>query len=168
MRGSNPRRIHQSALFVGFVALSTSIINPPQPLRKCGNTRHLVKGSEEQLTQGSSILPSRTSEVCKSAWLVSAATGNSYKFTVGRDTPEPIRSGRLCKTPLRRDGQRTENPLALAVGSVKGWFGGTPLHEPAYRGIAKRSKAWDFDSHIRRFKSCYPCQPPVGVLRARS
>lgn len=65
-------------------------------------------------------------------------------------------------------GRRNENPPALAVGSVKGWFGGTPLHEPAYRGIAKRSKAWDFDSHIRRFKSCYPCQPPVGVLRARS
>ena len=104
--------------FVGVVALSTSIINPPRPLRKCGNTRHLVKGSDEQLIRGSSILPSRTSEVRKSAWLVSVTTGNSYKFTVGRDTPKPIRSGRLCKTPLRCDGQRTENPQALAVGSV--------------------------------------------------
>lgn len=119
MWGSNPRRIHQSALLWESWRFLQIKFNPPQPLRKCGNTRHLVKGSEEQLTQGSSILPSRTSEVCKSAWLVSAATGNSYKFTVGRGTPEPIRSVRLCKTPLRRDGQRTENPLALAVGSVK-------------------------------------------------
>ena len=60
--------------------------------------------------------------------------------------------------PLTRPGP--------ALVKVTGWFGGTPLHEPAYRGIAKRSKAWDFDSHIRRFKSCDPCQPPVGVLRA--
>ena len=28
-----------------------------------------------------------------------------------------------------------------------------------HRGIAKRLKASDFDSDIRRFKSCYPCQP---------
>ena len=65
---------------------------------------------------------------------------------------------------------QAEMPLTRpepALVKVTGWFGGTPLHEPAYRGIAKRSKAWDFDSHIRRFKSCYPCQPPVGVLRAR-
>ena len=63
-----------------------------------------------------------------------------------------------AEMPLTRPGP--------ALVKVTGWFGGTPLHEPAYRGIAKRSKAWDFDSHIRRFKSCYPCQPPVGVLRA--
>lgn len=57
--------------------------------------------------------------------------------------------------PLTRPGP--------ALVKVTGWFGGTPLHEPAYRGIAKRSKAWDFDSHIRRFKSCYPCHSrPLG------
>ena len=39
---------------------------------------------------------------------------------VGRDTPEPIRSGRPCKTSHGAGcGQRTENPPALAVGSVK-------------------------------------------------
>lgn len=40
---------------------------------------------------------------------------------VGRDTPEPIRSGRPCKT-LRKQrlcGRGTENPLPLGVGSVK-------------------------------------------------
>ena len=38
---------------------------------------------------------------------------------VGRDTPEPIRSGRPCKTSHGAGcGQRTENPPALAVGSV--------------------------------------------------
>lgn len=119
MRGSNPRRIHQSALLWESWRFLQIKFNPPRPLRQCGNMRHLVKGSDDQLTRSSSILPSRTSEVCKSAWLVSAATGNSYKFTVGRDTPEPIRSERLCKTPLRRDGQRTENPQSLDVGSVK-------------------------------------------------
>ena len=41
------------------------------------------------------------------------------KREVGRDTPEPIRSGRLCKTSHGAGyGQRTENPPALAVGSV--------------------------------------------------
>ena len=78
MRGSNPRRIHQSALLLESWR-GTNKVNHPQPLRQCGNTRHLVKGSEEQLTQGSSILPSRTSEVCKSAWLVSAATADVEK-----------------------------------------------------------------------------------------
>lgn len=39
---------------------------------------------------------------------------------VGRDTPKPIRSGRPCKTSqVEGCGQRTENPPALAVGSVK-------------------------------------------------
>ena len=38
---------------------------------------------------------------------------------VGRDTPKPIRSGRPCKTSHDAGcGQRTENPPALAVGSV--------------------------------------------------
>nr|DAZ69122.1 MAG TPA: hypothetical protein [Caudoviricetes sp.] len=38
---------------------------------------------------------------------------------VGRDTPEPIRSGRLCKSSHGAGrSQRTENPPALAVGSV--------------------------------------------------
>ena len=38
---------------------------------------------------------------------------------VGRDTPEPIRSGRPCKTSHGAGcGQRTENPPALAVGSM--------------------------------------------------
>ena len=39
----------------------------------------------------------------------------------GRDTPEPIRSGRPCKTSHGAGyGQRTENPLPLDMGSVKG------------------------------------------------
>ena len=59
MRGSNPRRIHQSALLWESWRFLQIKFNPPRPLRQCGNTRHLVKGSEEQLTQGSSILPSR-------------------------------------------------------------------------------------------------------------
>ena len=42
---------------------------------------------------------------------------------VGRDMPEPIRSGRPCKTSHRAGyGQRTENPPALAVGSVKSYL----------------------------------------------
>ncbi len=39
---------------------------------------------------------------------------------VGWDTPEPIRSGRSCKTSHGAGyGQRTENPLSLDMGSVK-------------------------------------------------
>lgn len=79
MRGSNPRRIHQSALLWESWRFLQIKFNPPRPLRQCGNTRHLVKGSDEQLARGSSILPSRTSEVCKSAWLVSAATADVEK-----------------------------------------------------------------------------------------
>ena len=42
------------------------------------------------------------------------------KHTVGRDTPKPIRSGRPYKSShVAGCGQRTENPPALAVGSVK-------------------------------------------------
>ena len=38
---------------------------------------------------------------------------------VGRDTPEPIRSGRPCKTSHGAGcGQRTENPPDSSVGSV--------------------------------------------------
>ena len=38
---------------------------------------------------------------------------------VGWDTPEPIRSGRPCKTSHGAGyGQRTENPLPLGMGSV--------------------------------------------------
>ena len=40
-------------------------------------------------------------------------------YTVGRDTPEPIRSGRPCKPSHGAgNGQRTENLLPLGMGSV--------------------------------------------------
>ncbi|MFQ8760262.1 MAG: hypothetical protein ACLSAF_13435 [Intestinimonas sp.] len=54
---------------------------------------------------------------------------------VGRDTPEPIRSGRPCKTSHGAGcGQRTENPPALAVGSVnKEWIIAL-IHEMAAAG----------------------------------
>lgn len=64
-----------------------------------------------------------------------------------------------AEMPLTRPGP--------ALVKVTGWFGGTPLHEPAYRGIAKRSKAWAFDSHMRRFKSCYPCHSRPLEFSAR-
>lgn len=49
---------------------------------------------------------------------------------VGRDTPEPIRSGRPCKTSHGAGcGQRTENPPALAGGSVKDDKRFAPLKE---------------------------------------
>lgn len=41
-------------------------------------------------------------------------------YLVGWDTPEPIRSGRLCKTHLG-NSQRTENPLPLGMGSVNSY-----------------------------------------------
>ena len=42
------------------------------------------------------------------------------KKPVGRDTPEPIRSGRSCKTSESgSNGQRTENPPDLSVGMSK-------------------------------------------------
>lgn len=43
---------------------------------------------------------------------------NINNKTVGRDMPEPIRSGTSRKTNNGNDG-RTENPIAFAVGSVK-------------------------------------------------
>ena len=48
------------------------------------------------------------------------ACWRSRIHTVGRDTPEPIRSGKPCKSSHSAGGgQRTENPPASAVGSVK-------------------------------------------------
>ena len=42
------------------------------------------------------------------------------KKTVGRDTSEPIRSGRSCKTSASgSNDQGTENPPASTVGNVK-------------------------------------------------
>ena len=38
---------------------------------------------------------------------------------VGWDTPEPIRSGRACKTYFVGSARRAENPLNSFVGSVK-------------------------------------------------
>ena len=45
---------------------------------------------------------------------------------VGRDTSEPKRSGTSRKTS-NGNGGRTENPPALAVGSVKAWTANLPL-----------------------------------------
>ena len=59
---------------------------------------------------------------------------------VGRDTPEPIRSGRPCKTSHGAGcGQRTENPPALAVGSVKGLPG---IHIECKRAEQLRPYDW--------------------------
>ena len=36
--------------------------------------------------------------------------------------------------------------------------GSTPSTHPINTGVSPSGKASDFDSDIRRFKSCYPCQ----------
>lgn len=44
---------------------------------------------------------------------------NNENSMVGRGAPEPKRSRRADKTLIARQAQRSENPTALAVGSVK-------------------------------------------------
>lgn len=51
------------------------------------------------------------------------------KKTVGRDAPEPKRSGRLCKTSESGSGgQRTENPPGFSRGECQ--INGHPRNEP--------------------------------------
>ena len=64
-------------------------------------------------------------------------------ITVGRDTPEPIRSGRSRKTTCGND-RRTENPPNLFVGSVNDRFNNT--YEHVFHFVLKNKYFFDLDA----------------------
>ena len=85
-----------------------------------GHLRNLGQGGGEGIGNGFDTCRAHVKDlVCGDSCCVQTHLGLDSPYTVGRDTPEPIRSGRVRKTQPRRYTQRTENPPDLSVGSVK-------------------------------------------------